>query len=74
VPVDLIANRGISAGVITIHAQPRRSTGSGEGDIVCGALRPSPPANPAITIEVILVEDIDAGPRSRTRAAAASAW
>jgi hypothetical protein len=31
----------IEAGVITIHAQPRSSTGPEERDVLCGALRPS---------------------------------
>ena len=56
----------IEAGVITIHAQPRNSTSPGERDVMCRALRPSPPANPAITIELVLVEYF--GPGTRTHA------
>ena len=53
-------------GVITIYAQPRGSTGPAERDELCARLRPRPPANPTITIQLILVEDLDSGPESGT--------
>ena len=67
-PEVAIASGGtdIEAGVITIHAQPRNSTSPGERDVMCRALRPSPPANPAITIELVLVEYFGPGTRTHT--------
>jgi hypothetical protein len=54
------------SGVITIYAQPRSSTDPAERDELCARLQPPPPTNPAITIQLILVEDLDSGPSSRT--------
>lgn len=55
-------------GVITIHAQPRGSTTQAERDRVCAALQPPAPANPAIMVRVILVENLDTWPETRSHA------
>jgi pimeloyl-ACP methyl ester carboxylesterase len=52
----------IDTGVITIEAQPDPSIPSGDWSALCARLRPPQPANPAITIELILVEDLESGP------------
>jgi hypothetical protein len=53
-------------GIIQIHAQPRGPTTPTERAALCARLQPPPPDNPSITVQLTLVEDLDAGPRTRT--------
>jgi hypothetical protein len=53
-----------ATGVITIYAQPRDSTTLADRVTLCEQLRPPSPANPAITIRVLLTEDLVRGGRT----------
>lgn len=64
--IDASGSPDSETGVVTIYAQPRGSTDPAERDDLCSRLQPPPPATPAITIQLILVEDLDAGPAPRT--------
>lgn len=52
-------------GVITIEAQPAASVPTDQWGALCERLAPPPPANPAFTIELTLVDDLESRP-SRT--------
>lgn len=55
-----------ATGVIMIHAQPRDGTTLADRVMLCQQLQPPPPGNPAITVRVILAEDLIGGGRTHT--------